>query len=612
MSLLRTAVISSASKVESGDGSSPSVPHHKEAIRNCALSMDQIQDYRCPMSPVSEAPLSPAYSTITRHKSPAVGRVVGIVPSSPVTRRSSEPQLCPSSNNNVPCPEILPSTHSTPAHGYSQPPGPTLPVPLPAKSYVERLQVEEAGRWPRGESVEESFTVPMVETASAFQPNAYPSLLMPAENKPLEMGVLKRVKELLAEVDAKTTAMHLTQADCTVARILGVTKEMQRMMGVSSGLELLTLPHGRQLRLDLLERFHTMSIMMAVDLLGCTGSTEERAALLHKTIQLAAELKSNLGNMFGFAAVMKALELPQVRRSRCHESETVQLGICYEIVFHMLQMYDMIAHVLFVLTPVMRYVHGRICIMLAYLVNLSRTTWRPRGFQARAEVLEVFCTEFQMRLLWGSRGAEGSQGERYEKFDKVLTALSNKLEPPKELKAWVEGNLTACARSVFVFDEMDKMPPGLIDVLVPFLGSSHVVYQTNYRKAIYVFISTAGEEQINRLALEARRAGRDREEIRLEELEDAIAQAVFNKSCNGFYHSEIIQEKLVDCFVPFLPLTRRHVERCVRRELCLRGQCHRHDIIEAITGAMTFSPERERLFSHSGCKTVPSKVNYYL
>lgn len=60
-------------------------------------------------------------------------------------------------------------------------------------------------------------------------------------------------------------------------------------------------------------RFYTMSIMTAVDLLGCTGSTEERAALLHKTIQLAAELKSNLGNMFGFAAVMRALELPQVR-----------------------------------------------------------------------------------------------------------------------------------------------------------------------------------------------------------------------------------------------------------------------------------------------------------
>lgn len=66
-------------------------------------------------------------------------------------------------------------------------------------------------------------------------------------------------------------------------------------------------------------RFYTMSIMMAVDLLGCTGSTEERAALLHKTIQLAAELKSNLGNMFGFAAVMRALELPQVKSERMRE-----------------------------------------------------------------------------------------------------------------------------------------------------------------------------------------------------------------------------------------------------------------------------------------------------
>ncbi|XP_041090241.1 SH2 domain-containing protein 3C-like isoform X2 [Polyodon spathula] len=448
---------------------SPSVPHHKEAIRNCALSMDQIQDYRCPMSPVSEASLSPAYSTINRHKSPAVGRVVGMVPSSPVMRRSSEPQLCPSSNNNVPCPEIPPSTHSTPAHGYSQPPGPTMPVPLSAKSYVEHLQVEEVGRWLGGGSVEERFTVPMVETVSAFQPNAYPSLLMPAENKPLEMGVLKRVKELLAEVDAKTTAKHLTQADCTVARILGVTKEMQKMMGVSSGLELLTLPHGRQLRLDLLERFHTMSIMIAVDLLGCTGSTEERAALLHKTIQLAAELKSNLGNMFGFAAVMKALELPQISRLEqtwmTLRQRHTEGAILYEKKLkpfmksmndgkescplsntsfpHMIPLLSLLERGVAVVEGAESWesIDAGVDVVMNHLeaartiahhggIYHTNAETKLQGFQARAEVLEVFCTEFQMRLLWGSRGVEGSQGERYEKFDKVLTALSNKLEPP--------------------------------------------------------------------------------------------------------------------------------------------------------------------------------------
>lgn len=39
-----------------------------------------------------------------------------------------------------------------------------------------------------------------------------------------------------------------------VARITQVTKEQKTIMGVESGLELITLPHGRQLRLDLLER----------------------------------------------------------------------------------------------------------------------------------------------------------------------------------------------------------------------------------------------------------------------------------------------------------------------------------------------------------------------
>ncbi|XP_069039276.1 SH2 domain-containing protein 3C isoform X2 [Lepisosteus oculatus] len=471
---------------------SPSTLHHKEAIRNCALSMDQIQEFSCPMSPVSETPLSPAYSSINRHKSPAVARVPAVVPTSPVMRRCSEPQLCLSSNNNVSCADLSPTAHSTPAHGYYPPNGadpdgagghycelrPTpTPGPLPAKSYVERLRVEETGQvldsggcpGGREELGEDSFPLPLVEMTSAFKPNGYQSLLVPAENKPLEMSVLKRVKELLAEVDAKTAAKHITKADCMVARILDVTKETQRMMGVSSGLELLTLPHGHQLRLDLLERFHTMSIMMAVDLLGCTGNTEERAALLHKTIQLAAELKSNLGNMFGFAAVMRALELPQIARL---EQTWVTLrqrhtegAILYEkkLKPFMKTMNDgrescplsntSFPHIVPLLSLLERGVaigegvepwestdagvdvvmsHLEAARTIAHHGGIYRTNAETKlqGFQERPEILEIFRTEFQMRLLWGSRGVEGSQAERYEKFDKVLTALSNKLEPP--------------------------------------------------------------------------------------------------------------------------------------------------------------------------------------
>ncbi|XP_055717975.1 SH2 domain-containing protein 3C-like isoform X1 [Salvelinus fontinalis] len=477
--------------------SSSTIHNHKDAMRNCALSMDLIQEHRRP--PLGETPLSPAYSHIHRHRTQSGVRVLAVVPPSPVLRHFSDPQLSPGSNNNLPD-MLAASSHSTPAHCSYETPGdgsetgssycnlrPTpalcpkahcaagMPPTPPTKSYVERLRVEE-GRGPapgrEDGAGEEAFIAPLVETASSFRPGMYVSHLMPQENKPLEMSILKRVKELLAEVDVRTAARHITMADCTVARILGVTEEMQRMMGVGSGLELLTLPHGHQLRLDLLERFYTMSIMTAVDLLGCTGSKEERAALLHKTIQLAAELKSNLGNMFGFAAVMRALELPQISRLEqtwmTLRQRHTEGAILYEkkLKPFMKNMNDgkestvlsntSFPHVVPLLSLLERSVavgegpgagieswekvqagvdvvmsHLEAARTIAHHGGLYRTNAETKlqGFQEREEVLEIFRTEFQMRLLWGSRGSEGSQSERYEKFDKVLTALSHKLEP---------------------------------------------------------------------------------------------------------------------------------------------------------------------------------------
>uniref|UniRef100_A0A3Q4BIA7 Torsin n=1 Tax=Mola mola TaxID=94237 RepID=A0A3Q4BIA7_MOLML len=182
----------------------------------------------------------------------------------------------------------------------------------------------------------------------------------------------------------------------------------------------------------------------------------------------------------------------------------------------------------------------------------------------------------------------------------------------EELKSWVQGNLTECARSVFLFDEMEKMPPGLIDVLEPFLGPSHVVFRTNYRKAFYIFISTTGEELINKVALENRQTGRDREEIRLVDLEESLSQTVYNSNTSGFFHSNIIEQKLITRFVPFLPLSRRHVERCVRSQLCLRGICSRSDVVEAVGADMTYSPVQGQYFSSTGCKAVPAKINLFL
>ncbi|XP_038601612.1 prosalusin [Tachyglossus aculeatus] len=182
----------------------------------------------------------------------------------------------------------------------------------------------------------------------------------------------------------------------------------------------------------------------------------------------------------------------------------------------------------------------------------------------------------------------------------------------EDLKGWIQGNLTDCGRSLFLFDEMDKMHPGLIDVLRPFLGPSWVLFGTNYRKAIFIFISNAGGEQINQLALESWRLRKDREEIRLQDLELAISKAVLDNPQHGFWQSGIVEEQLIDLLVPFLPLQRHHVRHCVANELAQQGLEPLESTIEAVVDSITYFPEEEKLFSSNGCKTVASRIPFFM
>lgn len=93
---------------------------------------------------------------------------------------------------------------------------------------------------------------------------------------------------------------------------------------------------------------------------------------------------------------------------------------------------------------------------------------------------------------------------------------------------------------------------------------------------------------------------------------DGLHLSVSFFSAGGFFKSRIIQEKLITSFVPFLPLSRRHVERCVRSQLCLEGMCSRNDVVEAVGGAMTYTPAQGHFFSSTGCKAVPAKINLFL
>uniref|UniRef100_A0A7M4E6W3 Torsin family 1 member B n=1 Tax=Crocodylus porosus TaxID=8502 RepID=A0A7M4E6W3_CROPO len=64
----------------------------------------------------------------------------------------------------------------------------------------------------------------------------------------------------------------------------------------------------------------------------------------------------------------------------------------------------------------------------------------------------------------------------------------SEIEQYTDLQSWIRGNVSDCARSMFIFDEVDKMPPGLIDSIKPFLDYYETLDGVSYQEAIFIFL----------------------------------------------------------------------------------------------------------------------------
>ncbi|KAM9437990.1 torsin-1B-like isoform 2-T2 [Salvelinus alpinus] len=189
---------------------------------------------------------------------------------------------------------------------------------------------------------------------------------------------------------------------------------------------------------------------------------------------------------------------------------------------------------------------------------------------------------------------------------------SSQLENYKsELQQWIKGNVTNCPRSMFIFDEMDKMHPGLIDCIWPYLEYYENLDRVSYRQAIFIFLSNAGGEHITQVALDFWKAGRDREEIQLQDLEAALSLSVFNNKKSGLWHSSLIDKNLVDFIVPFLPLEYRHVLLCGMAEMSAKGLKPDQDVVDQMARELVYFPKSEKIFSVKGCKTINGRLDYF-
>ncbi|XP_037680201.1 SH2 domain-containing protein 3A [Choloepus didactylus] len=305
-----------------------------------------------------------------------------------------------------------------------------------------------------------SFRRPQAEVSFCRPYN--PSGLLGPQNRPLEPGVLRILRGLFLEHHPGSTALHLLLMDCQAAGLLGVTSTRHQVMGVGSGLELLTLPHGHCLRLELLERHEALALAGALAVLGCAGPLEERAAALRGLVELALALGPGAaGDLPGLAAVMDALLMPQVSRLertwRQFRRSHTEAALAFEQELKpLMRALDegagpcepgevALPHV----APAVRLLEGadppgpldESCERLLHTLQGARqmarnapkfrevAARRLRGFRPNPLLREALTTCFVRRLLWGSRGAGAPRAERLEKFQRVLSALSQRLEP---------------------------------------------------------------------------------------------------------------------------------------------------------------------------------------
>ncbi|XP_078127319.1 torsin-1B-like [Sander vitreus] len=194
---------------------------------------------------------------------------------------------------------------------------------------------------------------------------------------------------------------------------------------------------------------------------------------------------------------------------------------------------------------------------------------------------------------------------------RVKVVILNGYPSMQKLQQWIKGNVTNCARSMFIFDGMDQMHPCLIDSIKPYLGYHNKLDGVSYRKAIFILLSNAGGESITQTALDFWKAGRDREEIELNDLETVLSSSAFNSNNNGLWQSGLITKNLVDFFVPFLPLEYRHIVQCVMAEMKATGLHPDQNVADKVAKDLLYFPKSDKVFSVSGCKMICSRHHIY-
>ncbi|TRY63028.1 hypothetical protein TCAL_04284, partial [Tigriopus californicus] len=256
-------------------------------------------------------------------------------------------------------------------------------------------------------------------------------LFLKSDNKPLDPEAITEAHRILLSTSPDDLALHLTHLDMELLSIR-LDHEYADLPEITSGLHLITLVDGKFLREDVVERALCLRIFVLVSIFTSSNWTQS-VRTLAQWIEVAEYCLDALGNHFSFFNITSAL-------SHAHLQELSKLWQNLEQ-NHPTQALKYSQH----LRPrdsdqslgdPSRDSREEGALFQLHLAEMNKFLQRIEDFKTQADTLmaefkgsddakmEIFRTDFHLRLFWGSRGCMASTEERHMKFDKVINALA--------------------------------------------------------------------------------------------------------------------------------------------------------------------------------------------
>ncbi|PAV83326.1 hypothetical protein WR25_16350 isoform B [Diploscapter pachys] len=94
------------------------------------------------------------------------------------------------------------------------------------------------------------------------------------------------------------------------------------------------------------------------------------------------------------------------------------------------------------------------------------------------------------------------------------------------IKNFIEERVAQCKYQIFIFDEVDKYHPGVLDVLKQYM-EGFVVNDLDFNYAVFIFLTNAGGNEIEKLASEKHKAGITRDKLKVSDFMPLIKNSVY-------------------------------------------------------------------------------------